>query len=346
MAITSSQFRGTGRPPRKNTYTMTRQTSHNCRNCGQPWTIDHRSKSQAMGQTCRRCNKPNHFARVCKSNLNRPTQRVNEFENNNLEAITEDVNNISIDNEVQSQYTNSEDDYSVNMLSPEKDKTTPAKLEIQYGNSKYRVMVDSGSSARLVTERMAKEIEERDSNTWLSHTTNPVQLRSFTNDPIHNKGTLYSDIQCNGMNTGQADLIVVPNSHQPIIGKDLFQALGITLKQQDPTNLEGKTIYNISAPSTCPLKQEIAIKYKNLTSRIGRSVNHQVKSKFKSYYTPIQQKGRRIPLHREKEVEEELKKLQANEHITKLDKCSEELSDPLSLQSNVTNKLNWQGTQK
>ena len=126
---------------------------------------------------------------------NRPTntQRVNENENNNLVAITENVNNISIDDEVQSQYTNSEDDYTVNMLSPEKDKTTPAKLEIQYGNSKYWVMVDSGSSASLVTERMAKEIEERDSNTWWSHTTNPVQLRRYTNDPIHNKETLYSD---------------------------------------------------------------------------------------------------------------------------------------------------------
>ena len=157
-----------------------------------------------------------------------------------------------------------------------------------------------------------------------SHTTNPVQLRSYTNDPIRNKGTLYSDIQCNGWNAGRADLIVVPNSHRAIIGRDLFQVLGITLHQQDPTNLEGKTIYNISAPSTCPLKQEIAIKYKNLTSRIGRSVNHKVKSKFKSYYTPIHQKGRRIPLHLEKEVEEELKKLQTNGHITKLDKCSEE----------------------
>ena len=241
MAVSSSRFRGTGRPPRTNTSTLARQTSHNCRNCGQPWTMDHRSKCQAMGQTCRRCNKPNHFARVCKSNLNSPTytQRVHEIENNNVEAITEDVNNISINNEVQSQYTNSEDDYSVNMLSPEKDKTTPAKLEIQYGNSKYWVMVDSSSSASLVTERISKEIADRDSNTWWSHTTNPVQLRSYTNDPIHNKGTLYSDIQCNGWNAGRADLIVVPMSHRAIIGRDLFQALGITLQQQDPTNLEG-----------------------------------------------------------------------------------------------------------
>ena len=153
-------------------------------------------------------------------------------------------------------------------------------------------MVDSGSSVSLVTERMAKEIKEWDSNTWWSHTKSPVQLRSYTNDPIHNKGTLCSDLQCNGWNSGRTDLTVVPNSHQAIISRDLFQTLGITLQQQDPKNLEGKVINN-----TCPLKQEIATKNKNLTNRIGRSVNHKVKSKFKSYYTPIQQKGRRIPLH-------------------------------------------------
>ena len=53
MVIFSSRFRGTGRPPRTNISTMTRQPSHNCRNCGQPWTIDHRSKCLAIGRTCR-----------------------------------------------------------------------------------------------------------------------------------------------------------------------------------------------------------------------------------------------------------------------------------------------------
>ena len=63
MVISSSRFRGTGRPPRTNISAMTRQPSHNRRNCGQPWTIDHSSKCQAIGQTWRRCNKQNHFAR-------------------------------------------------------------------------------------------------------------------------------------------------------------------------------------------------------------------------------------------------------------------------------------------
>ena len=69
MVISSSRFRGTGRPPRAN-MAMTTQRSHNCGNCGQPCTIDHRSKCQAIGPLCRRCNKQNHFERVCKSKLN------------------------------------------------------------------------------------------------------------------------------------------------------------------------------------------------------------------------------------------------------------------------------------
>ena len=123
-------------------------------------------------------------------------------------------------------------------------------------------MVDSGSSASLVTEQMAWEIEVRDINSWWRKNTNPTQLRSYTNDPIINKGTLYSDIQCNGWYAGRADLIMVPNNHRTIIGRDLFQALGITLQQHSSSSPEGKSILIISTTSTCPLKQEIAIKYK------------------------------------------------------------------------------------
>ena len=222
-----------------------------------------------MGQVYRRCNKANHFAKVCKSNLKKPmnNQRINEIQNSELENITENVNNISLENDIQSEYAESDDDYTVHMLSPINDNSTPSKLEIQFGNSKYWVTVDSGSSSSIVTERMAGEIEIRDSNSWWSRTTNPTQLRSYTNDPIKNKGTLYSDIQCNGWYAGRADLIVVPNNHRAIIGRDLFQALGITLHQQTPSSPEGKNIPSITTTSTCPLKQEISSKYKNNTNR-------------------------------------------------------------------------------
>ena len=119
-------------------------------------------------------------------------------------------------------------------------------------------MVDSGSSNSLVTEIMAHDIENRDKNSWWSRKTNPTNLRSFTNTPIENVGTLYCDKECNGWNAGRADLIVVPNNHRAIIGRDLFQGLGIQVNQQPSPSAEGKQVAMIQNPEGQNLKIEIA----------------------------------------------------------------------------------------
>ena len=71
------------------------------------------------------------------------------------------------------------------------------------------------------------------------------------------------------------------------------------------------------------VKQLIAKQFPGLVKRIGRSVNHTVKSKFKTNFTPIHQRGRRVPIHLQNQVEQELKKLQENGNIIKLEKCSD-----------------------
>ena len=71
------------------------------------------------------------------------------------------------------------------------------------------------------------------------------------------------------------------------------------------------------------LKQLIAKQFPGLVKRIGRSINHTVKSKFRTNFTPIHQRGRRVPIQLQNQVEQELKKLQENGNIIKLDKCSD-----------------------
>ena len=149
-----------------------------------------------------------------------------------------------------------------------------------------------------------------------------MKLKSYTDTTIKNLGTLY--IECNGGKTGRADIIVVPNKHRAIVGRDLFRPLGIQLKQHDSPKSTGKNINSIDNPQPLTIKEEISTKCKNLTTRIGRSKHHKVKSLFKSNYTPVHQKGRRVPLHLETQVEEELRNLQNDGHITKLEKCSDE----------------------
>ena len=177
---------------------------------------------------------------------------------------------VSLNNEIESIARNSDEDYMVNLFSPTDGPTTPTKLNVKLGNTTYWVMVDSGSSNSLITERMACEIEDRDKNSWWSRKTNPTNLRSFTNTPIKKKGTMYCDVQCSGSNAGGADLIVVPNKHRALIGRDLFQGLGIQINQQSSPNSEGKNVALIEIQSSKNLKKEIAKQFPGLIKRIGR----------------------------------------------------------------------------
>ena len=52
-----------------------------------------------------------------------------------------------------------------------------------------------------------------------------MKLESFKNSPIKNLGKLYY-VQSNSYNGGRVDLVVVPNSHRAISGRDLFKSLG------------------------------------------------------------------------------------------------------------------------
>ena len=150
LAISSSRYRGNYRgnfsqprgnyqSPRGNSYQSNRQQfqQHNCRNCGQPWTQEHRTKCQAIGQTCRRCNKPNHLAKVCRSKLSIYTnnRNVNEIIEPDETQNEEQINMVSLNNEIGSIREVSEDDYMVNLISPTETSPTPTKLHIKFGNT-------------------------------------------------------------------------------------------------------------------------------------------------------------------------------------------------------------------
>ena len=74
------------------------------------------------------------------------------------------MNMISLDPERHSTYENSVEEYTVNMMESTDDPIRASKLNIQYGHSKFWVMIDSGTSTSIVTEYIAKDIEARHSN--------------------------------------------------------------------------------------------------------------------------------------------------------------------------------------
>ena len=109
------------------------------------------------------------------------------------------------------------------------------------------------------------------------------------------------------------------------MGRDILQKLGITLQQRHMRS-PGNYINSISHIKTEKnIIKWILRKYPYVCSRIGKSKNHIANSILKENHTPIQQKGRRVPLHLLEKVEFELHKLIQNKQITRLDKCPDDL---------------------
>ena len=116
------------------------------------------------------------------------------------------------------------------------------------------------------------------------------------------------------MATG-VDVTVVEDGHRPIIGRDLFSKLGFSLTQW-------KHVANFDQ-NQCLIKKQIAFDFPGLITRIGKSFQHSVKSTFHKQFKPTHQKGRRVPINLLPLVNAELKKLLDENHIIKLNSCSD-----------------------
>ena len=105
------------------------------------------------------------------------------------------------------------------------------------------------------------------------------------------------------------------------MGLDLQSSMGIDTVHRNPPQM--KTVQNLVENLTSELFKSHFVKtYPLLFTRLGRSKSHQVHSTFMEPLIPRQIKGRKVPIHIQDRVSEELKSLVSDGHITKLEKCT------------------------
>ena len=123
----------------------------------------------------------------------------------------------------------------------------------------------------------------------------------------------YNDWACK-----EACLTVVEDGHQLIIGRDLFNSIGLAVDQQAKS---GKCVNNII--SACKIRETIHSQFPPLVSRIGLSKTYVAKSKLQKF-TAKHPKFRCVPINLQLRVTAELDHLQKEGHIEKLSSCSDE----------------------
>ena len=191
-------------------------------------------------------------------------------------------------------------------------------LTVMFGNTATNVLVDSGSLCTIINESLADSITSQDPNLKWIREANRKPLKTFCNEPIQTLGILQTSIQSNNWYANPIEIQVVTDGHRPLLGRDLFPALGLSIQQsnnQKTVNQVDQEYYRI--------KKQNATDFLDLISRIGKSKVHTIRSKFHGNYTPSHQKGRRVPINLLDKVSDELKKLSEQGHIEKLQECSE-----------------------
>ena len=323
--VKAVQFNNNSRKPYwQNTNNASKQNNRstlNCSNCGGIWLPNHREKFIATGKTCNNCGLLNHFAKVCRKQKNANT-KPQDSEKKMVRVVEEEphpedsVNFLRPGKLYESDYISGEEDNTVAMIETAVEKVEPLNMPLKIGNINITLLVDSGSACSILNHSLLSQVVQSSPRAFWINETVPPQLRTFSNEPIQIEGKIQAPITSNGWTCDSATFTVVADGLKFLIGRDLFDQLGLAVTQS--TFLKGNRVNNIASPE---FKEIIVKTFSGLVSRIARSKSYVAKSKFHRDFQPRHQKGRRIPINLQDKVNTELRKLLAKNHIIKLSSC-------------------------
>ena len=184
--------------------------------------------------------------------------------------------------------------------------------------------IDTGSPVSFLNWTTAKQLMEGATKIKFIPPEKLIlstQFVDYNKQPIQILGALCTSIRSVGWEVTDATFLVTERRASCILGLDLQGKLGIqTTQKSAPSQKSRFDVLLCEQPEGT--KNQFYKKFPSLFDRKGESKNHVVNTKIKHPLCPIQEKGRRIPIHIQDKVQAELSKLLSEGHITKLDKCT------------------------
>ena len=184
--------------------------------------------------------------------------------------------------------------------------------------------IDTGSPVSLLNLATTKQILEGPTNSKFIPAEKlnlSAKFVGYNKRPILILVALKANLRSAGWEVFGAILLITERPMRCVLGLDLQGKLGIQATQK-PAPTRRSRFDVLLCEQSEGWKQKFFSQFKDLFDRQGQSKNHTVSTKFKYPLCPIQEKGRRIPIHIQDKVQAELEKLLAEWHIQKLDKCT------------------------
>ena len=213
---------------------FSRQSNQLCRNCGLTWSANHKDKCIAKGKICNNCGLQNHFSRVCrkpKSSSNKSTPlNINSIEETTIDQSVNAIQKTDYNPQCESDY-DSADDNIVASIACNSIQIEPKNTTLKIGNTHVGLLIDSGSVRSILNESLASEIVDKSTLAHWMMTAPTQEPKTFANEPINVMGMIQAPIASNGWRFEDAEFVVVKDGLKPLLGRDLFEALGISVNQ-------------------------------------------------------------------------------------------------------------------
>ena len=145
--------------------------------------------------------------------------------------------------------------------------TPPIALQnvtIKIGKTDCHLLLDSGSGCTIINMSLPKEIMFNCMQAQWSE-KKPLEPKFFFNDIVETLGTLKTPVSCNDWKIQKEKTTVVADGFLPILGRDLFDQLGITISPRPRPKTE---VNRVETP--CAIKKSLAKEFAELILRIGK----------------------------------------------------------------------------
>ena len=298
-----------------------------CFRCGEPnFTPEHIKNCKATNTRCKYCKLVGHVEACCNKKFpQRHKEMMNRLKSRNNSQGMRRVNNIDEDTEEDT----TDDDEEQFVLQIDGNGTKPFFMEGTMCGNYFKAIIDTGSIftkkdlQKIIGERKVVIRDMIDNERYVDYNKKPLQLLGYQ----------FVRLEVTGVTVSKARVLVAPNSGKSIIGRDWLIALRYQIRQP----LEGgeckinnklakcaEAVNEISPEEKIsPEVQQIMQEFPNLFKRKGRVKNYEIKIDMKQDAKITQQKGRRIPIQLQDQVDSEIQKLLKEGHIEKVDKIQD-----------------------
>ena len=266
MNVNAIQFNNNSRRPYwQNNNNVPKQNNRStlyCSNCGGVWLPNHREKCIAKGKTCNNCGLLNHFAKVCRKQQKNINVKPQDPKKKIVRVVEEEphpedsVNFVQPAKLYESDYSSGEEDNTVAMIETAVEKVEPLNMPLKIGNVNTTLLVDSGSACSILHHSLASQVVQSSPRAFWIHESSPPQLRNFSNEPIQVLGKIQTPVTSKGWVCDTAAFTVVADGLKSLIGRDLFNQLGLAVTQS--TLIKGNSVNNIASPE---FKEQVAKKF-------------------------------------------------------------------------------------